>query len=232
MNPEKDQCVLFFVKAPVAGQVKTRLAAEIGAERAAELCRCFGLDLASRLDALGAAWVCCFHPPGAESLCAGWLGEHRRFWPQQGDDLGQRMANAFRRAFDEGFSRVLVIGSDIPDVPLDFVRRAFVELQIHSAVIGPSTDGGYYLMGFDEQHFLPEVFEDIEWSTDTVFERSLQILQQHGCGVFILPRWHDVDTHADLEALIQRGVGTAFENSQTFAFTRQCEWCTDKGDNR
>jgi hypothetical protein len=232
MTADNDQCVLFFVKAPVAGRVKTRLAAEIGADSAAELYRCFGLDLASKLDALDTAWTCCYEPANGERICADWLGEHRRFQPQQGGDLGQRMVQAFRRSFNEGFSNVLLIGSDIPDLPTDVLRRALVELQIHAAVIGPSSDGGYYLIGFEKRHFLPGVFEGIEWSSDTVFERSLQILRQHGRGVFVLPEWHDVDTPADLGELIRRGMGTPFEDSRTFAFVRERGWHKPQGDTQ
>jgi len=224
MNAQSSQCILFFVKAPAHGAVKTRLGARIGGQRAAELYQCFGRDLLRTLTTLAVPLVCCFHPSEAGAACAEWLGEHLVYRPQRGDDLGQRMARAFRQAFDEGFSRVLLIGSDSPDLPLGLFERAFVALDTHEAVIGPSSDGGYYLIGFTAQGFLPAVFENVQWSTADVFRRTMNILQRHRRRTCVLPQWHDVDTWSDLEDLLGRNAATDFRNSTTFAFARRCGW--------
>jgi len=224
MKVESSQCILFFVKAPVNGQVKTRLAARTGGERAVELYKCFGHDLLCTLDTLNAPLVCCFQPSEARDACADWLGGHLVYRPQRGGELGQRMAHAFREAFDEGVSRVLLIGSDSPDVPVALLEQAFVALRTHEAVIGPSSDGGYYLIGFTARGFLPAVFENIEWSTDGVFRQTVDTLKRRRRRASILPQWHDVDTWSDLEDLLRRNAATDFRNSRTFALARACGW--------
>jgi hypothetical protein len=221
---DNNRCILFFVRAPVGGQVKTRLAADIGGERAVALYRCFGRDLIGTLDAVDAALVCCFHPPERRDVCAAWLGSQRVFQPQQGQDLGQRMAHALHQAFQEGRSKVLLIGSDSPDLPVEFLDRAFAALDEDEAVIGPSSDGGYYLIGFTAQGFLPAAFVDVRWGTGDVFERTIGTLRHSGRRTFLLPRWHDVDSQSDLRELICRNAMTAFRRSKTFAFARQCGW--------
>lgn len=229
MSAEGDNGVLLFVKAPVEGQVKTRLAAEIGADCAVGLYRCFVEDIVSVLDHLKLPVQCCYAPPGAGASLVEWLGRCRSYRPQRGNDLGQRMKTAFRSAFATGLSRAIVIGSDIPDMPADFIVRAFLELGSHDAVIGPSRDGGYYLIGFTARRFVPQAFEDICWSSDGVLARTLEILKSRGATVFILPPWQDIDTWSDLRDLIRRNATTSFRSSRTFAFIRRCKWLSSEG---
>ncbi len=96
------------------------------------------------------------------------------------------------------FKRVVLIGSDIPDLSLEFIEEAFTSLQEKDAVIGPSLDGGYYLIGFKKETFSPRVFEGIRWSTESVFEKTLEVLEREGLTVHTLQPLRDIDTVGDL----------------------------------
>jgi rSAM/selenodomain-associated transferase 1 len=212
-----------FVKSPATGRVKTRLAAEIGQEAAVGLYRCFVEDLVAMVEKFGGAFRLCFHPPEAKSDLLQWLGEQYSYSPQEGDGLGERLKNAFAAAFAQGFSNVVAIGSDSPDLPGEFLRQAFEQLESHDAVIGPSSDGGYYLIGFSEDSFVGEAFYDIAWSTSAVCDQTQMRLRAYELSVHVLPLWHDVDTRADLESLAARNENTSFGLSRTFAFIRKIE---------
>jgi hypothetical protein len=98
------------------------------------------------------------------------------------------------------------------------MRDAFVSLETMDSVIGPSLDGGYYLIGFRYDRFLPEAFQEIQWSTDTVFRQSLKTIEAAGQKVAVLPRWSDVDTLHDLHELMRRGMDSEFRSSRTISF--------------
>jgi rSAM/selenodomain-associated transferase 1 len=224
VSPPRDQRILFFLRLPEEGQVKTRLGATIGQDRATELYGRFVEDILAMLDGVGIDVHICYQPRGAGLTVGNWLGQHRSYAPQEGADLGGRMANAFRDAFAGGVSRAVLIGSDIPDLPGETVAQAFRDLQRNDVVIGPSSDGGYYLIGFDAARFEPDVFESIRWSTDHVFDQTMAIVNRHRLKTGVLPVWHDVDTRSDLDALIERSRDTRFENSKTFNLIRGYGW--------
>lgn len=145
-----------FVKVNQNG-VKPRLAASIGRGSAHELYTCSVDDLLSTLRKSGYPFMLSFYPPDAGVKIEGWLGTEHTFAPQSGEELGERMKNAFVEAFSEGFESALLIGSDIPGAP--------------------SLDGGYYLIGFNRHTFAPVAFEGIEWSTPGVFARTIEIFK-------------------------------------------------------
>lgn len=223
MNAERDNCILLFVKSPATGRVKTRLAAEIGQEAAVGLYKCFVEDLLATVEKFGGDFVLCFHPPEAKSDLLQWLGEQYSYTPQAGNGLGERLKNAFADAFEQGFSKVVAIGSDSPDLPEDYLRQAFERLESHDAVIGPSSDGGYYLIGFSEVSFVADAFDDIAWSTSTVCDQTRTRLKTLELNFHLLPLWHDVDTRSDLKSLAARNQNTGFGLSRTFAFIRELE---------
>jgi hypothetical protein len=127
-----------------------------------------------------------------------WLGEDYLYTPQQGEDLAERMKNGFMEAYTMGFKRVVLIGSDIPDLPLEFIEEAFTSLKEKDAVIGPSLDGGYYLIGFKDKTFSSQVFKGIPWSTERVFEQTTKILEREGLTVHFLKPLRDIDKVEDL----------------------------------
>ncbi len=213
-----NNCLLLFIKSPIKGQVKTRLAAETDGDFVVELYKCFVEDTISLAENLGVHLELCFYPANMKSTFSKWLGEQYFYTPQVGDNLGERLRNAFGKAFEKGFSNVVAIGSDSPDLPANYLTESFEVLDAHDTVIGPANDGGYYLIGFSKEGFVPEVFDNISWSTDSVFEQTDSILKRHGRKMYLLPLWHDVDTIADLKSLLLRTRNTAFEKSKTYSY--------------
>jgi len=210
--------ILLFIKDPAAGGVKSRLAAVLGEEVATELYRNFVLDTLALVEASGIPFQICHYPPDAGISLKQWLGDRFVFQPQAGTDLGERMEIAFQRAFAEGRTRVVLIGSDIPDLPLSVVSGAFRALDGNDAVIGPARDGGYYLVGFRDDTFLPDIFRGIPWSTGTVFADTLAVFEREGRTVHRLSLWRDVDTIDDLKDLMIRSRKTHFSSSRTMAY--------------
>jgi uncharacterized protein len=215
-----NNCLLLFVKSPIKGQVKTRLAAETGGDFAVGLYKCFVEDIISLAENLDVHLEVCFCPANRKTTFSEWLGQQYCYNPQVGNNLGDKLRNAFENAFEEGFTNVVAIGSDSPDLPANYLSESVEVLAEYDVAIGPANDGGYYLIGFSKEGFIPEVFDNISWSTDSVFEQTVSILKQHGRKIHLLPLWHDVDTIADLQSLLLRAKSTAFENSRTYSYLK------------
>ena len=154
-----DRCLLFFVKNPERGKVKSRLGAVIGNDSAVSVYKNIVDRMLSTLKEGTFPLYICFSPKNAQKPVKNWLGREYRYIPQNGKDLGERMRNGFTEAFEMGFKKVVLIGSDIPDLALEFIEEAFITLNKSDAVIGPAFDGGYYLIGFKDKTFSPQVFE-------------------------------------------------------------------------
>lgn len=197
-------CILVFIKVPYPGQVKTRLGKFIGDAEAVQLYQYFVEDILTTVDALDIDSLIFFAPMDGLSVLQSWLGTHRIYIPQQGENLGDRMAHAFRTSFDLGYQQVSIVGSDSPDLPHDYLLEALAALQSDRVVIGPSTDGGYYTLGFTPKTFCPEVFQDMPWSTSQVYPLTLETLKHNTRTVHILPTWSDIDTLEDLWAFHNR----------------------------
>jgi rSAM/selenodomain-associated transferase 1 len=224
MKHDNTGCVLFFVRYPEPGRVKTRLAEHMDPEFAAEIYRRFVVDLLATLQNLNVNLEIVFDPPEKLHQFQRWLGKEHAYFPQTGNNLGQRMKNAFQHIFTSHISKAVIIGSDIPDLPKEFLSLSFDALDTHDAAIGPSADGGYYLIGFSRKAFLPDAFENISWSSTDVFEQTVNILKLHKQRVYLLPQWYDVDTLADLKSLMSRNKNTNFERSDTFSFLKNAIW--------
>jgi rSAM/selenodomain-associated transferase 1 len=209
---------MFFVKYPDAGKVKTRLAEEIGSNHAAELYKCFVHEILLKLRTIKIPFTICIYPPEQQEQMMQWLGQDNVYVPQNGTDLGEKMKNAFMKAFENKSRQVVLIGSDFPDLPVDYLTDALIELDSNDTVIGPSSDGGYYLIGFNRTGFLPEVFKGINWGGAEVFEKTVNILKQHEQHFSSLPQWYDIDTVEDLKLLIERSKDSSFKESETFAY--------------
>jgi hypothetical protein len=190
--------LLFFIKDPGKGGVKTRLASAIGDKLAVKLYKRFLLEMLFTLNRGTFLVYLCYYPESPLSNLKDWLGDHYLYMPQTGENLGERMKNGFAEAFSMSFKRVVLIGSDIPDLPLEFIEDAFKSLDEKDAVVGPSFDGGYYLIGFTNKTFSPRVFDGIHWSTGSVFEETLKVLKQEGLTVHTLQPLRDIDTVEDL----------------------------------
>jgi rSAM/selenodomain-associated transferase 1 len=186
-----------LAKAPVAGQVKTRLAPTLGIQGAADMYRCFLLDtveLVMRLD--GIEILLLYDPPEAAQALREMIGESFELAPQSGGDLGSRMNNGFRDLFARGCESAIIIGTDLPTLPLSHLTAAFSILDRKATVLGPSLDGGYYLFGLRELQ--PQLFEGIAWSTNRVLGQTVDRINRLGLAVECLEPWYDVDTVEDL----------------------------------
>ncbi|MFH1349427.1 MAG: TIGR04282 family arsenosugar biosynthesis glycosyltransferase [Pseudomonadota bacterium] len=217
-NHPNKALILFFIKYPEPGAVKTRLAAVIGNENAVRLYRNFILDTLMKLESLGIPFKICYFPREKRKHLIDWLGEKYQYYHQRGDELGERMEIAFSDTFSDGYNRAILIGSDFPDLPTFFFKEALDALNTHDSVLGPALDGGYYLIGFRDNMFSPGVFRGMEWGMETVFRETLTKLRDHKKRVYILPPWNDVDTIEDLQSLVNRSRATDFSNSQTISF--------------
>jgi rSAM/selenodomain-associated transferase 1 len=215
-----DNCTILFVKEPRPGRVKTRLARHVGAEKAAELYNCFVLDILSTLDELpGQLRVFCY-PESASGIIEKWLGEEYSYEAQVGSNLGERMENAFVQIFAEGFDKVVLIGSDSPDLPGELLTEAFDALDSNDAAVGPCRDGGYYLIGFSRKGFLPETFEDVPWSSSETLRLTLEVLKGYRRDICLLDEWDDVDTWQDAQRLLERCEDGRFGESCSTALVR------------
>jgi rSAM/selenodomain-associated transferase 1 len=220
---DKSRCVIVFVKAPEKGQVKVRLAQCIGEDVACEIYRNFVLDLMDRLSEGDFDLRVCFNPPQSKDKMAEWLGREHCLVPQTGEDLGRKMENAFRLTFIEGYKEVLLVGSDVPDLEACIVDRAFESLRYDDLVLGPSSEGGYYLIGFKSESFIPDIFQGVQWNTSQVLNSTMLAARKRGRTVHVMPRRRDMDTVEDLQALMEESRGMSFENSRTISYLRKCE---------
>ena len=207
-----------FVKMPERGLVKSRLALTVGEDTALGFYKCFVSDMIGMLTGGGYPLAIFFHPPESRQRIVQWLGDEHTLFPQTGDDLGERMKNAFMTVFSQGLRSALLIGSDSPDLPGQIINEALISLKDHDVVVGPSYDGGYYLIGFKADTFLPQVFDGIIWSTPEVFKQTLDVLKKTNPRLHILPKWRDVDTFDDLEALYLNNRDTLFAESATIQY--------------
>ena len=194
--------LLVFAKAPRPGEVKTRLARSLGRDgaprydEASAIYRRMGRAIVDAVADAPATVTVCYDPPGAETEMREWLGSAAaRYLPQGAGDLGERMSRMFARAFEEA-GRAVVIGTDTPAVGAATVARALAALDTADVVLGPSRDGGYYLLALREPR--PELFEGIEWSTESVLAETVARAGGAGLRVTFLEVETDVDTAADL----------------------------------
>lgn len=218
MTQNQETCLLLFVKYPEKGKVKFRLCRDLDEEIVQELYRCFVQDTLKSIKKINAPFFICFHPPDAQSKFQSWLGSTLLFLPQRGNDLGERMKNSFTEVFTKGFQKAILMGSDSPDLPEDIITQAFTTLQTKDIVLGPSVDGGYYLIGFRASTFIPSVFEEIHWSSPLVFQQTMMKLTQAHRSVGLLPVWSDIDTLSDLKNLVSRTKNTSFKSSNTMTY--------------
>lgn len=192
-------CVAVIAKFPEAGRVKTRLAATVGAERAAELCEAFLRDTLDNLRANSSAQRCLFFdPPEAEPWFEQLDPEALRI-PQPALAFGERLVTGFEALFARGFERVLFIGCDAPHVSGHAAELALEALEHQDLVLGPTEDGGYYMVGLRAPQ--PELFNDIAWSTESVLSDTLEQAERLSLRHQLLEKSFDIDEEADLERL-------------------------------
>ncbi len=190
--------LVIFLRLPRPGEVKTRLARTLGSEAAMQVYRGCAEHLLGETEKLPSSIVkhIYYTPRKDEEDVKRWAGSRFRFRPQVGRDLGNRLKTAFRDQFRRGMERVIVVATDVPDLSASDIEEAVVALNGADLVIGPSTDGGYYLIGMTE--FQPTLFDNISWSTEVVYEQTLVTARELGLRVHNLRSLDDIDTEGDL----------------------------------
>lgn len=193
----KPNALIFFVKAPILGKVKTRLAKQIGEHRALE----FYEECVRKLTSLPLPLLCdafiAYDTPKQEEPLPSYLQSFPFFF-QEGEDLGERMRHAFEHLFAQGYKRVVLVGSDIPDIDAKILNHAITALSTNDAILSPTFDGGYYLIGFHAHTFKAEAFEGIHYSQKDVFEKTKAKLK--GALLTHGKMLRDIDTLEDLKA--------------------------------
>ncbi|MCH8487204.1 MAG: TIGR04282 family arsenosugar biosynthesis glycosyltransferase [Candidatus Cyclonatronum sp.] len=194
-SPPK-KALIVFLKPPVKGRVKTRLARSVGEEQALAVYRAMVQLTLKAADESGAevfAYMSESGDPGF-AMPAGF-----RLRVQQGETLGLRMENAFKEVFEEGFGKVLIIGSDCPQMSPAVLGEAYRYLDAAPVVAGPATDGGYFLLGMTA--LVPGIFELARWSHAQVLDETLAILQRKRVGYALMSELSDLDDAQDLRRL-------------------------------
>ena len=199
--------VAIMIKTPRNGFSKTRLSPPLQQEEAAEISRCFLRDTSVAIEALMrddqfVVGVAVYTPVGSEPELAELLPAQFKMLAQRHGDLGSRLSGAAEDLFSLGFSAVCLVDSDSPTLPLENLRATAASLRegTDGMVIGPCTDGGYYLVGMSRWH--PELFEEIDWSTSSVYEQTIRRSKEINLRTIELPMWYDVDDRVSLSRLL------------------------------
>ena len=196
--------ILIFCKYPIPGQVKTRLGNEIGHDTAAEVYRRMVDHTLKEVSTVkGNCTPLIFHAHEQDQAnIENWLGRYGECTAQKGDTLGDRMSNAFETCFDSGYNKALVIGTDCPDLTHRHLEDTFQKLEEHEVVIGPTEDGGYFLLGLTKPR--PELFRDMPWSTDQVFSKTRERLTTRNISHHHLESLRDLDFKEDFDFYVSK----------------------------
>ncbi len=201
-----DTALVIVARYPQAGTTKTRLAPALGDEETVRLYRAFLTDLARKFagqSEYDLHWA--YTPSGVDyeafmAELAPSLVRHMRFFPQEGDGLGERLHNAFHRTYAQGYERTMLIGSDSPQIGPDTITEARRALDKADVVLGPAEDGGYYMIAMRRPH---DVFQGIPMSTGVVLRKTVELAQRQGLEVNLQKTLFDIDELSDLERLAQ-----------------------------
>lgn len=186
--------LIIFVKNPEQGKVKTRLASDIGSKKALHIYQkllAYTRAVVQNLNVTKQVWYSSRIDSSDE-----WSGGSFSKKLQKGDHLGERMQEAFRQGFRDGFGRIAIIGSDCPDLKEEQLKRAFEKLESCDVVLGPSQDGGYYLLGMNQ--YIPDLFQNKSWSRDSLYGETIQTLEKLDKSWDELEELNDIDTLDDL----------------------------------
>lgn len=196
----REEALLIFLKNNEQGKVKTRLAKTLGDEKALEIykkLKAYTFAIANKTEADKQLWFSNFLPDKASIPL-----NHFQMKIQKGKSLGERMKRGFKQAFEEGYKKVVIIGSDCAQLQEEHLQKAYAALDSTDVVIGPARDGGYYLLGM--RAYLPTLFDDIDWSSERVFRQTVAKIEQGGNTYNTLETVNDVDTEADWHEVKER----------------------------
>lgn len=191
--------IIIMAKIPKAGKVKTRLAPVLSPEKCAELADAFLQDAINKALKQKIQLIIAFFPFDERDYFDKFSQHNIIFTPQTGENLGGKMFNAFKFAFEQKIDSAVMIGTDSPTFPQEFIGQAFDLLENSDAVLGKSEDGGFYLIGL--KTLRQEIFENVEWSCEKTFEQTARNIEKCGLKLSNLPEWFDVDLPEDFERL-------------------------------
>ena len=207
MNEER--ALIIFAKLPRPGEVKTRLGKSIGMAQAAELYEEFArhtFGIGRTLMADGVRVHVLHDPRASQSEMQAWIGDAFDLRPQIGGDLGARMQHAFATVFANGGRKVVIVGTDVPELRVEHITNAFSLLSTNDVVLGRSHDGGYYLLGM--RTLIPDVFKGVPWSTGDVYRTTTEKIRSLGLSLAELETVSDIDTEEDYVAYLRRKAGS------------------------
>lgn len=188
-----DNALIIFVKNLIEGHVKTRLAATLGNDGAMDIYKQLLKNTQNSILTFEADKIVFYSDFIEEEI---WEKNSFQNKIQEGNDLGERMKNAFKSSFTAGYEKIVIIGTDCPGINKSILEKAFIALNNKDIVIGPATDGGYYLLGMKREY--PFLFQNIKWSTDRVLQQTIDLCNKSRLSYFLLPELSDIDEEKDL----------------------------------
>lgn len=213
-----------MAKIPEAGKVKTRLQPILNANESAELAKCFLQDTENKANSISGNVFMAITPLDESNKLDEILQHKPLLFEQTGEDLGERMFNAFKLVLNKGFDAVVMIGTDSPTFPADFIEQTFEFLELETdIVLGKTEDGGFYLIGVKDE-IDERIFENVAWSSDKTFEKVWENIMNLNLHLREVPSWYDVDEPKDLERLKNELLNNENANrraSKTFEFIKK-----------
>ena len=199
-NNQKQNALIIFARYPVSGKVKTRLACTLGKVIALgfykECSRHLFAEILGNQNEFFTPFLFCSEKDELDKM-RDWAGSGFEYYYQEGSDLGERMKNAFKKVFTLGVKKAVIIGTDVPDISKTVIADSFILLDTKDFVIGPSTDGGYYLLGLKNLNC--DLFTGINWSTETVLSKTINRIGENNLSLAKLEQLHDIDDERSLK---------------------------------
>ena len=199
MTDNNKNAVIIFTRYPEIGKVKTRLAASIGNESAYlvnEILVGRTFKECLKLEENRFSLFAFYSDMKNEEFFPDSIAKRFLIYNQDGENIGEKMRNAFEKIFNLGFEKAVILGTDIPDISESILSKSFLELEQNNIVIGPSNDGGYYLLGMNK--FYHNIFDDIKWGTESVFEKTIDKIHENNLSYTTIDRLTDIDVKEDL----------------------------------
>lgn len=220
-----NRSIIIMTKIPAAGNVKTRLQPFLASEECAALAEAFFQDAYKKAKSVCENVILAYSPPVEPDVLKNFLPPQSVYVEQTGNDLGARMSNAFKFAFEKKFDSVVMIGTDIPTFPSDFIEKAFEFLETNSdVVLGRTEDGGFYLIGLKKLQ--KEIFENVAWSSPKTFGQVYKNIEKLNLHLREVPGWYDVDEPEDYKKLreeILHNKNAQRRAPETYALIRKWE---------
>ncbi|MCB0752343.1 MAG: TIGR04282 family arsenosugar biosynthesis glycosyltransferase [Ignavibacteriae bacterium] len=188
--------LIIFIKFPKLGKVKTRLASSTNDVFALEVYKLLAENIFKEAEKLDSDIFVFYDGSADKQRVKNWVNKNFIYSPQNGKDLGEKMLNAFEQVKSKGFEKILIIGSDVPDISKDLITNSLNELNKTDVVISPSDDGGYSLLGLKEINSF--LFQNIEWSTQKVLNQTIEAIKQNKLSLTKLKTLNDIDTKEEL----------------------------------